>query len=58
MKENNPQATSHKENDRSQPPAKLEDEKTSTNIDNKIIVDFKRKETEAGWIRIMDNFVP
>jgi len=23
---------------------------------NKIIVDFQRKETEAGWIRILDNF--
>ncbi len=23
---------------------------------NKIIVDFQRKETEAGWIRIFDNF--
>ena len=25
-------------------------------VDDKIIVDFERKDTEAGWIRTIDNF--
>lgn len=56
IEENNSHITSCKGKDSGHPQVNLEDVKGTTNTDNKIIVDFKRKETEAGWIHIMDNF--